>query len=86
MGLAIVVDACGFHADKSVEPPAAVAHPSQQAVGRSRPGGGRMAYVAGSVLLFALVLVTGARYLPEFGPLISRLSIWRHRAVLRRAL
>ena len=36
---------------------------------------GSMAYVAGSVLLFALVLVTGAVYVPEFGRLISRLSI-----------
>ena len=36
---------------------------------------GSMAYVAGSVLLFALVVVTGAIYLPEFGRLISRLSI-----------
>ena len=36
---------------------------------------GSMAYVAGSVLLFAIVLVTGAIYLPEFGRLISRLSI-----------
>lgn len=36
---------------------------------------GSMAYVAGSVLLFALVVVTGAMYLPEFGRLISRLSI-----------
>jgi hypothetical protein len=36
---------------------------------------GSMAYVAGSVLLLALVLVTGAIYLPEFGRLISRLSI-----------
>jgi hypothetical protein len=36
---------------------------------------GTMAYLAGSVLLFALVLVTGAIYLPEFGRLISRLSI-----------
>jgi hypothetical protein len=36
---------------------------------------GSMAYVAGSVLLFALVLVTGAIYLPEFGRLIGRLSI-----------
>jgi hypothetical protein len=36
---------------------------------------GSMAYMAGSVLLFALVLVTGALYLPEFGRLISRLSL-----------
>ena len=36
---------------------------------------GSMAYVAGSVLLFALVIVTGAVYLHEFGRLISRLSI-----------
>ena len=36
---------------------------------------GSMAYLAGSVLLFALVVVTGAIYLPEFGRLISRLSI-----------
>jgi threonine/homoserine/homoserine lactone efflux protein len=36
---------------------------------------GSMAYVAGSVLLFALVVVTGAVYLPELGRLISRLSI-----------
>jgi hypothetical protein len=36
---------------------------------------GSMAYVAGSVLLFALALVTGAVYLPEFGRLISRRSI-----------
>ena len=36
---------------------------------------GSMAYVAGSVLLLALVLVTGAVYLPEFGRLVSRLSI-----------
>ena len=36
---------------------------------------GSMAYVAGSVLLFALVVVTGAVYLPEFGRLVSRLSI-----------
>lgn len=34
------------------------------------------AYAAGSVLLFALVLITGAVvYLPEFGRLIQRLSI-----------
>ena len=36
---------------------------------------GSMAYVAGSVLLFALVIVTCAAYLPEFGRLISRLSV-----------
>jgi hypothetical protein len=36
---------------------------------------GSMAYVAGSVLLFALVLVTGAVVMPEFGRLIRRLSI-----------
>ena len=36
---------------------------------------GSMAYVAGSVLLFALVLVTGAIYLPVFGRLIRRLSL-----------
>jgi hypothetical protein len=36
---------------------------------------GSMTYVAGSVLLFALVVVTGAVYLPEFGRLISRLSV-----------
>jgi hypothetical protein len=37
---------------------------------------GSMAYVAGSVLLFALVLVSAAVvYLPEFGRLIRRLSI-----------
>ena len=36
---------------------------------------GSMAYVAGSVLLFALVLVTGAVAMPEFGRLIRRLSI-----------
>jgi hypothetical protein len=36
---------------------------------------GSMAYVAGSVVLFALVLVTGAVYLPEFGRFIRRLSI-----------
>ena len=34
------------------------------------------AYTAGSVLLFALVLITGAVvYLPEFGRLIRRVSI-----------
>lgn len=34
------------------------------------------AYTAGSVLLFALVLITGAVvYLPEFGRLIRRLTI-----------
>jgi hypothetical protein len=36
---------------------------------------GSMAYVAGSVLLFALVVVTGAVYLPEFGRLVRGLSI-----------
>ena len=36
---------------------------------------GSMAYVAGSVLLFALVLVTGAVAMPEFGRLIRRLSL-----------
>jgi len=37
---------------------------------------GSTAYVAGSVLLFALVLVSAAVvYLPEFGRLIRRLSI-----------
>ena len=36
---------------------------------------GSMAYVAGSVLLFALVLITGAVVLPAFGRLIRRLSI-----------
>ena len=37
---------------------------------------GGEAYTAGSVLLFALVLITGAVvYLPEFGRLIRRLSI-----------
>ena len=38
---------------------------------------GSMAYVAGSVLLFALVLVTGAVVMPEFGRLIRSLSIRR---------
>ena len=36
---------------------------------------GSMAYIAGSVLLLGLVLVTGAAYLPEFGRLISNLRI-----------
>lgn len=37
---------------------------------------GGEAYAAGGVLLFALVLVTGAvLYLPEFGRLIRRLSL-----------
>lgn len=37
---------------------------------------GAMAYTAGGVLLFALVLVSAAVvYLPEFGRLIRRLSI-----------
>ena len=37
---------------------------------------GDMAYAAGAVLLFALVLVSAAVvYLPEFGRLIRRLSI-----------
>jgi len=37
---------------------------------------GNMAYVAGGVLLFALVLVSAAVvYLPEFGRLIRRLSL-----------
>ena len=36
---------------------------------------GSVAYVAGSVLLFALVLITGAVVLPAFGRLIRRLSI-----------
>ena len=36
---------------------------------------GSMAYVAGSVLLFALVVVTGAVYLPQFGRLIGRWSM-----------
>ena len=37
---------------------------------------GDMAYTAGGVLLFALVLITAAvAYLPEFGRLIRRLSI-----------
>jgi hypothetical protein len=36
---------------------------------------GSTAYVAGSVLLFALVLVTGAVVMPAFGRLIRRLSI-----------
>lgn len=38
-------------------------------------GAGSMAYMAGSVLLLALVLVTGAVYLPEFGRLMSGVSI-----------
>ena len=38
---------------------------------------GSMAYVAGSALLFALVLVTGAVVMPEFGQMIRSLSIRR---------
>lgn len=40
---------------------------------------GSMAYVSGSVLLLALVLVTGAAYLPEFGRLVGNLSITSRR-------
>ena len=36
---------------------------------------GSMAYVAGSVLLLGLVVVTGAAFLPEFGRLMGSLKI-----------